>query len=121
EKVAMGRKPNSSKSDAESDALDGVEVGDLTAAFRRQLGIPREIRGALITNVDPNSASYDAGLRRGDVIQEINRKPVQQAEEAVELSNHVKDKRVLVRVWTNGGGGGQGGSRYLVVDEGKRR
>jgi serine protease Do len=30
----------------------------------------------VVTNVDAASAAYEAGLRRGDVIQSVNRKPV---------------------------------------------
>jgi len=63
--------------------------------------------------VDPNSAAYEAGLREGDVIQEINRKPVAGADDAVKLTENVKEKRTLLRVWS------KGGSRYVVVDETK--
>ena len=71
------------------------------------------VKGAVVTDVNPDSAAFEAGLRRGDVIQEINRKPVSSAEDAVRLTENVKDKKVLLRVWS------QGGSRYVVVDESK--
>jgi serine protease Do len=47
------------------------------------------------------------------VIREINRQPVQNADEAVKLSENVKDKKILLKVWS------KGGSRYVVVDESK--
>ncbi len=100
---------------AESDALDGVVVGDIDSKARSQYSMPADLKGALITSVDPDSASYEAGLREGDVIVEINRKPVTNAEEAVEVSKHVPTKRVLVRLWSNGG------IRYVVVDESKKK
>lgn len=96
-----------------SDTLDGVTVADIDAAARRQLGLPATLKGALVVQVDEQSASYEAGLRQGDVVLEINRKPVKSADEAVELSEKIKDKRILLRVWS------RGGSRYLVVDESK--
>jgi serine protease Do len=99
----------------DSDALNGVAVGEIDSAARRQFNIPDRVNGALITDVDQNSASYDAGLRPGDVIQEIDRKRVSSADEAVEASKHVQTREVLVRIWS------QGGSRYVVVDEGKSR
>ncbi len=86
----------------ENDALHGVAVGEIDAAARSQFNIPDHVKGALITEVDPNSASYEAGLRPGDVVQEIDHKGVPNADEAGELSKHVKTKHVLVRVWTHG-------------------
>src|SRR5205823_132893 len=82
------------------DALNGVTVGDIDSAARSQFNIPERVKGALITDVDADSASYEAGLRPGDVILEIDHKRVTNAEEAVEVSKHVKTKRVLVRFWS---------------------
>ncbi|TMP99993.1 MAG: PDZ domain-containing protein, partial [Verrucomicrobia bacterium] len=94
---------------------NGVAVGDIDSAARSRFNIPDNVRGALITDVDPDSVSYEAGLRPGDVIQEIDHKRVTNAEEAVEVSKNVKTKQVLVRLWS------RGGSHYVVVDEGKSR
>ena len=106
---------NNEPGDNESDALNGVTVGDIDSAARSQFNIPDRVKGALITEVDPDSASYEAGLRPGDVIQEIDHKRVTNAAEAVEVSKHVKTKQVLVRFWS------RGGSDYVVVDEGKSK
>jgi len=65
-----------------------------------------------VTDVAPDSAAHEAGLRPGDVIQEINRKPVSSADEAVKLTENAKSKKTLLRVWS------QGGSHFVVVDEG---
>ncbi len=96
-----------------SDALDGVTVGDLDQGARHQFELPANAKGALVTNVNQDSPSYEAGLRPGDVIEEINRKPVHNADEAVKLSENIKDKTILLKIWS------KGGSRYLVVDENK--
>lgn len=94
-----------------SEALNGVTVGDLDSAARSQLNIPARVRGAVVVEIDPDSAAYGAGLRQGDVIQEINRQPVRTADEAVEISKHITSKHILLRVYSNGG------SHYLPVDE----
>jgi len=93
--------------------LNGVTVGDITPEIREQLGIPpgSNIRGAVITDVDPDSASAKQGLSKGDVIMDLNRRPVHNADEAVKLSDEIKGPKVLVRVWRGGS------SRYIVVDE----
>ncbi len=95
----------------EAEALKGVAVGDLDAQTRRQFNIPSNVQGAVVTDVDGNSAAREAGLKPGDVILEINRQPVKGAEDAVKLTESPKDKSTLLRIWSNGG------SRYLVVDE----
>jgi len=93
--------------------LDGVTVDDLSASTRHELKVPDQVKGVVVTNVDPNSPAFEAGLREGDVIQEINRKQVTGADQAVELSEKAKNDKVLLRVWS------KGGSHYLVVDESK--
>ncbi|HTD87211.1 MAG TPA: PDZ domain-containing protein, partial [Candidatus Binatia bacterium] len=73
--------------------------------------IPSTVKGVIVMGVEPDSAAYDAGLREGDVIQEINRKPVTSADEAVRMTEKAESKTTLLRVWS------KGGSRYVVVDE----
>ena len=104
---------------SQSDALDGVEVADLDPQARRQFDIPSHVRGALVTRVDPDSPAADAGLREGDVILEIDRQTVRDAEQAVNLSEKVKGDHVLLRVWSNAGG--SGGARYLSVEIKKKK
>jgi len=91
--------------------LNGVTVGDITAEIREQLQLPAEVKGAVVTEVDPESASAKAGLARGDIILELDRKSVHNADEAVKLSDEIKGPKVLVRLWRGGT------SRYVVVDE----
>lgn len=101
------------------DTLDGVEVTDLDARTRRELGIPNNIKGALVSNVDQDSDSAEAGLRPRDVIVEINHQPVRSADDAVGLSEKIKTDVVLLRVWRSGDG--RGGMFYLTVQNSKRR
>jgi len=90
------------------DVTDGITVDDLNAAARQQFNIPNNIKGALVVDVAPDSPGYEAGLRPGDVIVEMNRKTVRNSEEAVALSEGLKDD-VLLRVWS------RGGTRYVVL------
>ena len=119
---AAGRNRGSSGERGEQgvDALDGVEVADLDSRARNQFDIPNNIHGALVTNVEQDSNAAEAGLRQGDVIVEINRQSIHGAEDAVGLSEKVKGDHILVRVWSSGRGE-PGGTRYLVVDNRKRK
>jgi serine protease Do len=95
----------------EGEALKGVAVSDIDPQVRRQLNLPPNLQGALVTDVDGASVAGEAGLKAGDVILEINRQPVKSADDAVKLTEKPKDKTTLLRVWS------KGASRYVVVDE----
>jgi serine protease Do len=102
---------NDNQKAEDTGTLNGVAVGDLDSRARQQFDLPANIKGVVVTDVDPNSAAAEAGLKPGDVIQEINRKPVKTAEQAVQMTEKANDKTTLLRVWRNGG------SRFVVVDE----
>ncbi len=104
---------NSSPSDGDNGTLNGVAVSDLDQRARQEYNIPKDVKGAVITQVEPDSAAAQAGLKPGDVIQSINRQPVKSADEAVRLTEHNSRKKTLLRLWANGG------SHYVVVDEDK--
>lgn len=102
-----------SASEADTGGLQGVVVTDLTPEQRRQAGVPRELRGALVTDVSQDSAAWKAGLRPGDVVRDINRRQVEDAESAIELAQSLENSRILLRVWRDGV------NRFVMVDETK--
>ena len=94
--------------------LNRVPVGDRTAELRERFQIPGRIQGAIITDIDPDCPSAKQGLREGDVIQQLDRRPVKNAEEAVKLSEEIKGPKTSVLVWN------RNGPRFLVIDESKK-
>jgi serine protease Do len=54
----------------------GVSVRDLDRNFIGRLDIPQDVQGVVVSRVDPTGAGFQALLRRGIVIMEVNRKPV---------------------------------------------
>ncbi len=54
----------------------GFEVSNLTPQIAEQLGLPREARGVVIQDIDPDGPAADAGLRRGDIVLEANQREI---------------------------------------------
>jgi serine protease Do len=59
-----------------NQALEGVSVENLDARTAREAGLPANTRGVVVTDVDPASPAASAGLKEGDVIQEVNHRAV---------------------------------------------
>jgi serine protease Do len=57
-------------------ALAGVLVENLTPEMARRLNLPTTARGVVVSEISVDSIAAEAGLREGDVIEEINRQPV---------------------------------------------
>jgi serine protease Do len=57
-------------------ALEGVTVDNVNAETARQLGLPANSKGVVVTDIDPSSPLAETGLQPGDVIQEVNHQPV---------------------------------------------
>jgi serine protease Do len=94
------------------DVLDGVTVTNIDGEARKKFNIPETAKGVVVTEIDQESPCFEAGIRVGDVIQEIEQTPVKNADDAVALSEKLKkEKQVLLRVAT------RGASRYVVVKE----
>ena len=100
------------------DALAGVTVDVLNRQVRQGLTTPTNLQGVVITAVNPNSNAAEAGLQRGDVIMEINRQLVSDADSFSKLKQQAKDKRILVRIWRRDGD--VDGTRWLTVDNTKK-
>ena len=72
--------------------------------MRQQFNVPERVHGAAIQNVRPGSPADDAGLAPGNVILEVNRHPVTDADNFVSQVHAVpQDKDILLLVWSNGG------------------
>ena len=81
----------------------GMEVGPITPEISRELELPRNRGGAVILGVDRNSAAFQAGLREGDVILEVNQQPVANVSQVQrELQRATTGQPVFLLIWRDG-------------------
>jgi serine protease Do len=78
------------------NALDGVSVENLTSQVARGLNLPAGASGVVVSEVSPGSAAASAGLKQGDVIQEVNRRPVKNVAEFEAAVRNSKDGTLLL-------------------------
>src|SRR6266566_7444513 len=64
--------PNDQKT--ASSPLASIHVDELTPEMTRQLDLPNNVQGVVVTSVDPDSGV--AELQKGNVIEEINQQPI---------------------------------------------
>jgi serine protease Do len=77
----------------------GLTVQSLTPEIAENLGV-EGVAGVVVTAVESESPAEDAGLRRGDIILEVNRSPVESVEaylDALKKAEAGKNLLFLVR------------------------
>jgi serine protease Do len=98
--------PEESAQPEKATVFGGVAVADITADVGTALNLSKDIHGAVIADIDADSPAAKAGLREGDVIQEVNKQPVRNAKDLVAISKKLKpNEKILIRVWSQGRSG----------------
>jgi len=69
----------------------GITVQNVTPEIAKGLGLKKET-GVVVTRVEPGSPAADAGIQTGDVIHEVNRKPVKNVEDFIQKVEKAKDQ-----------------------------
>ena len=110
--VPLGEAPEkaaAAQSNREMPAsLKGMQVQNLTPEISRQLKLPSSVTGVVVTEVDPSSTADEAGIQRGDVIQEVNRKPVHDVAQFRQALSAGSNQSVLLLI-------NRGGTTHYVV------
>jgi serine protease Do len=102
--VTVGEQPETAKiakaAAGEKDyAFAGVAVQDLDRDTAKELGLTGKPQGVVVTSVAPDSGAEKAGLMPGDVIREINRKPVKSVKDFEKAASSVqKGDSVLILI-----------------------
>jgi S1-C subfamily serine protease len=82
---------------ANGEAL-GVSVAPLTPDMASRAGVPRDTRGLMVQDVDPDGRAASAGIRPGDVIVEVNQKPVGSVADLRSAVRGASDRPLLLLV-----------------------
>jgi serine protease Do len=123
---AVIEKPKGELSNEESEAAEdaeesdqpgkivlGLKVANLDAAMRSKYKLDKNIAGIVITGINRNSPAIELGVLPGDVIQQVNKKKI----------NNVADFESTVSAIKAAGGGNavilvnrNGENRFLVLE-----
>jgi serine protease Do len=109
--VTLSEKPREEKVESEEAASApaedttsrlGIVVSDLTPQIRQTLSIPATVKGVIVAELEEGGAAAEAGMLPGDVIQELNRKPLSTAEEFEDAIATAGPDVLLLRVSRDG-------------------
>jgi serine protease Do len=93
-------KPSSPKL---NNVLKGLVITDITAEMRQQLNLPAHLEGVIVEGVASGSVAESAGLRRGDIIVEVNRHSVHSVSEYIRIAKKIKkDQDAVLSVLRDG-------------------
>jgi len=113
--VTLGELPNEKEAATdgkpESDSLAGLSVENLTPQIARQLELQSNASGVVVTDIQDGSRADDAGLRSGDVIQQVNRRPVNNVAEFERAMKQNIGKSALLLV------NRKGHTSYVVIEQ----
>jgi serine protease Do len=69
--------PGNTPEDMGFEGLSGLTVMDLSREIARQLGLSKDEKGVVVVKVEAGSPAEEVGLRKGDVVQEVDKKKIE--------------------------------------------
>jgi serine protease Do len=95
--------PSSMEDTIKENALSGIAVMDLNAAISKQLGLSHDEKGVVIIKIDSDSPAESSEIKKGDVIQEIDRQKVENINDFNRIVSNIKGgDTVLLYINRNG-------------------
>jgi S1-C subfamily serine protease len=84
--------------DRDDKAALGISVAPLTPELAARAGVPKDLHGVVVEDVNPDGRAADAGIQPGDVIQEVNRQAVGSVDELRAAVRKAANRPVLLLV-----------------------
>ena len=103
--VAQNDQGGDQQPQAENTSALGLKLAPLSDQLRKRAGVPKSVKGVVVTGIDDNSPLAELGIQPGDVIQQVNQQPVttpQQAEQKLKEAQAGKDKSLLLLINRHG-------------------
>ena len=73
----------------------GLQVETATEELASQYQV-KYAKGVIVTGIEPGSIAEESGIQAGDIILELDRKPVQKVEEYNKIVKELKDKKKAI-------------------------
>ncbi|MGE3955426.1 MAG: DegQ family serine endoprotease [Vicinamibacterales bacterium] len=83
---------------ADDKAALGVAVAPLSPEVATRAGLGKDARGVVVQDVDPEGRAADAGIQAGDIILEVNRRPVQSVDDLRSAVRAASDRPTLLLI-----------------------
>jgi len=94
---------DAAESQEESNALSGVTVRELTPELAKRFGAGEGDAGVVVVKVDAGSKAFEAGIRQGDVVLQVNQKDIATIEDYKKAVARLKAKeRILLLIRRKG-------------------
>ncbi len=105
--VTIGTMPSEEKAKraapAAAEQPHGFSVQNLTPQIAQALGLGPDDHGVVVTQVQPGSPAQSAGLQPGDVIEEVDRQPIESMDQYQKvLTARKKEKEMLLLIKRKG-------------------
>ncbi len=94
--------PQEEQLEEQSEQNLGLSIQTLTPGIAQQLGYQND-HGVVIVNVAPGSTAEETGLKRGDLIKEINRTEIRSAQDFEREINNLKRREIVALLVRRGG------------------
>jgi len=105
----LKEKPTLAETTPEIEQMFGLSVQELTPELAKSLSLEGE-KGVVVSSVERGGSAYEAGIQRGDLIQEIENEPVEDMDDYTRIMQEAASKKQILMVVRH-----RGHTRYVVL------